>query len=128
MLSTKKYALFDKNGYPLSFYTEERHKGKIPKGAVEINVEHWLDFINNPAHRKWNGSKPVKCDAKSNITWEKIRQIRNTRLGACDWVVLPDVEMTKPKKIMWLDYRQKLRDLPKSFERPQDVVWPPSPK
>jgi len=65
-----KYAVFDENGFPKSFYDENIHGKKyiedengnlilnpdckIPSDAIEITDEQWLEFINNQGRRKWD--------------------------------------------------------------------------
>ena len=58
-------------------------------------------------------------------TWEQIRAQRDGLLAASDWTAFPDV--TLANKQAWLDYRQALRDITKTFSKPEDVVWPIKP-
>lgn len=51
-----KYAVFDAQGFPKSFYTPEVHTN-IPKKAIKITDEQWLEFINNQGQRKWDFDK-----------------------------------------------------------------------
>ena len=43
-----------------------------------------------------------------------LRLERDSKLAACDWVVLSDSQLTTSKKTAWKTYRQSLRDLPAS--------------
>ena len=45
-----------------------------------------------------------------------IREYRNKLLRDSDWVVLSDVRMEQKDKQVWLEYRQKLRDLPQIWK------------
>jgi hypothetical protein len=67
----------------------------------------------------------------------ELREIRDQLLTSCDWTQLPDVQdkFTSSKKEEWIEYRQKLRDLPENIEDPKPLVldpnhpdWPVSPE
>ena len=67
----------------------------------------------------------------------ELRVIRDQLLTSCDWTQLPDVQdkFTSSKKEEWIEYRQKLRDLPENIEDPKPLVldpnhpdWPISPE
>lgn len=67
----------------------------------------------------------------------ELRGIRDQLLTSCDWTQLPDVQstFTSSKKEEWIEYRQKLRDLPENIEDPKPLVldpnhpdWPVSPE
>lgn len=67
----------------------------------------------------------------------ELREIRDQLLTSCDWTQLPDVrdKFTSSKKEEWIEYRQKLRDLPENIEDPKPLVldpnhqdWPISPE
>ncbi len=46
-------AVFDINGFPSGFYSDELHGENIPVEAIEITEEQWQEFINHPRLRKW---------------------------------------------------------------------------
>jgi len=52
-----KYAIFDENGFPKAFYSPDIHGDNIPKEAIEITDEQWLEFINNQGRRRWDFEK-----------------------------------------------------------------------
>ena len=56
---------------------------------------------------------------------EEVRSIRNEELSKTDWVVLPDSPLDNPRA--WLDYRQKLRDIPGQENFPYLITWPSKP-
>jgi hypothetical protein len=67
----------------------------------------------------------------------ELRQIRDHLLFLCDWTQLPDVQnkFTSSKKEEWIEYRQKLRNLPENIEDPKPLVldlshsqWPIKPE
>lgn len=66
--------------------------------------------------------------------WSEFRRARNKRLAWSDWSQLSDVSLTDEKKELWVDYRQKLRDLTNVIEDPKPLVldfyhpdWPEMP-
>ena len=59
-------------------------------------------------------------------TWEKIRAQRDQLLTQSHWTTLPDAQ-PKPSKEAWLNYRQALRDVTKTFSLPEAVIWPTKP-
>jgi len=52
-----------------------------------------------------------------------LREERDRRLAASDWMVVPDRTATQAQ----LDYRQALRDVPRNYASLDDVVWPEKP-
>jgi hypothetical protein len=61
------------------------------------------------------------------LGWDYIRVLRNNALGACDWTVLPDNQLSNVDKEKWLVYRQELRDITTAFENPKEVIFPDLP-
>jgi hypothetical protein len=59
-------------------------------------------------------------------TMDSVRAKRDALLQSSDWVGLTDAVVKN--KEQWLSYRQALRDLPQSFETPEEVVWPTKPE
>lgn len=62
------------------------------------------------------------------MTWETIKAARDMLLKKTDWTQLIDVSISEGDKKLWAEYRQKLRDIPKDFRTPNEVVWPTSPE
>lgn len=54
-----KYAVFEKSGFPIAFYSSEIHgtmgedASLVPTDAIEITDAQWQDFIDNQGYRKW---------------------------------------------------------------------------
>jgi hypothetical protein len=66
-------------------------------------------------------------DKQNKDKWNNIRSNRNGLLAQTDWCVLPDAPFT-PEQIEEIKvYRQKLRDISKDYENPDDVVFPELP-
>lgn len=64
--------------------------------------------------------------------WEKLRAERNRRLAETDWVTLQAVDASVDGlgvqlPVLWMTYRQELRDLPANTTDPANPVWPIKP-
>jgi len=83
--------------------------------------------------------------AAYDLDFTQVRIERNSRLAGCDWTQLSDatfgnhhvwdgeqekyVETDDPITVEeWVAYRQELRDLPGSFTKVSEVVWPTPPE
>ena len=66
-------------------------------------------------------------------TAEEIRAQRDTLLAESDWVVTKAIEQNAQDglgvqiPVVWLDYRQALRDIPQQAGFPDNVTWPTQP-
>lgn len=60
-------------------------------------------------------------------TWDVIRAERDRLLTACDWTMVSDTPLSDAESKAWSDYRQALRDIPQTFNDPNNVVWPKAP-
>jgi hypothetical protein len=54
-----KYAILNIDGTPKSFYDDKVHK-KIPKEAINISDEQWLECINNQGTRAFINGQLVE--------------------------------------------------------------------
>ena len=59
--------------------------------------------------------------------WNQIKYQRDLYLQQCDWTQLPAAVLTIEEKAAWQDYRQALRDIPQTFNSPDEVVYPVMP-
>lgn len=59
--------------------------------------------------------------------WFDLRSLRNAKLSECDWVVLPDSQLSPEQRTAWAAYRQELRDLPENTQDPLNPTWPNHP-
>lgn len=68
-------------------------------------------------------------DQIDDIKWQKVRSIRNSLLQDSDVYIFPDrwEKYNQATKDSWSNYRQSLRDLPITFIKADDVVWPVKP-
>ena len=66
-------------------------------------------------------------------TAEEVRARRDQLLAESDWVVTKEVEKNARDglgiqiPVVWLDYRQALRDIPQQAGFPDNVTWPTAP-
>ena len=114
------------------FYCEEIHGTNIPSDRVQITNEQHENLLNEQSNGKQivpdkNGYPIAIVPPIIPPTWEQIRSQRDAFLKDSDWSVAGDAT-PKPSKESWLTYRQALRDLPQSFETPEEVVWPTKPE
>ncbi|WP_073522761.1 tail fiber assembly protein [Pseudomonas fluorescens] len=73
--------------------------------------------------------KPLFVPAELHpiIKWEMIRKARDQDLSASDYAAMPDYPMLETNKLIFAEYRQKLRDIPDQGEDPDVVLWPSKP-
>ena len=65
--------------------------------------------------------------AAADQDFREVRMQRNGLLTASDWTQLADSPLADEKKTEWVTYRQSLRDLPATYTRVSEVVWPTPP-
>ena len=121
--------------------TVARPKTKTEYVALLASLEHQIKDIeasNKAAQEKYAADRAaVDKDFEAKIQaakedagnqWTAVRLLRDQLLRDSDWAVLPDTPPAKTALDAWKTYRQALRDLPQTYERPADVVWPEAPK
>ena len=62
-----------------------------------------------------------------NNYWGMIREKRNELIKLTDWSQTSDAPLTPEKKAEFTAYRQALRDIPQTYDNPDDIVWPTKP-
>ena len=99
----------------------------VPAFATEVEPPQ----LSSEQVAFWNGSQWEIKDAPKpeapKITWDQVRMKRNALIAQSDWVMFEDAS-PKPSKEAWLTYRQVLRDIPQTFSKPEEVVWPEKPE
>lgn len=58
---------------------------------------------------------------------QDVRVRRAVLLTQTDWTQMPDAPLIDEKKAEFTAYRQVLRDIPQTYDNPDDVVWPQKP-
>ena len=81
----------------------------------------WEDTRTKPSWQDLTSEWPNHED---HIVWGTLRSNRNLLLVESDWTQVSDSPVDTTA---WATYRQALRDLPQSFNSPEDVVWPNAP-
>ena len=92
----------------------------IPKDSSNRHYAQFLEELKN-------GEAELVPYTPPAPTWEQIRSQRDSLLKDSDWSVASDAN-PKPSKEAWLDYRKALRDVPQTFSKPEEVVWPSKPE
>ena len=72
---------------------------------------------------EWNR---YEKDDKPALDLENLRIERNSLLSQTDWTQNRDVTLSNDAD--WKTYRQKLRDVTKTYKSLKDVKWPTAPK
>ena len=92
-----------------------------------------LAWLGNPAYMDagWFDTgipappKPVTEDNDPKILAKKTAR---ALLTDSDWTMMPDVPMSKGKRIAWEEYRRALREIKLQPGFPDDIKWPPKPE
>jgi len=79
---------------------------KPPKEEFEVKLQELID------------AQPLK----------ELRQERDRRLQAVDWVAVKAFTTSTPVPEAWATYMQALRDLPATTGDPKNPVWPAVPE
>jgi len=64
------------------------------------------------------------ADGANDRAAVRVREERDVKLAACDWMANSDVTMSDA----WRTYRQALRDVPTQASFPSSITWPTEPK
>ena len=93
----------------------------------EINPQEWrvnLETMELEARIK----SPEELDTENMVL---LRGLRDQKLAACDWRVMPDSPLLEEQRSAWQVYRSALRNLPQEVPRPlvdmSAVIWPSEP-
>jgi hypothetical protein len=114
-----------------SFYETSLQYNDLPIDCIEISNEKHSDLLERQGNENKQiipdeSGNPILVESVSYITWDDVRILRNEKLAESDWIMLQDAK-PKPNKEVWLDYRQKLRDITENFADPNLIIWPPEP-
>lgn len=93
-------------------------------GAGEGVINRYLtdDLVGVP--KKFT-TKVVKHKSVEFLSWDEVREWREEELKDSDWRVVIDYPNSDQQA--WIDYRNKLRDLPQDYSEMVDVVVPDKP-
>lgn len=86
---------------------------------VGLNDQGWFEVP---------GELPVAETSTSALTPSEFALQRALQLlQESDWTMLSDISHTREKKIQWIEYRAKLRDIEKQAGFPDTIAWPTKP-
>ena len=111
------------NAYPQSNAENVGHM-QLPLGVRTETLDIRID-ANGNIETFTNKNRDMYYWAISD--WDVIRTKRNKLLAACDWTQVPDSPLSTEKKQEWVTYREQLRDITSTFQKPSDVLWPVVP-
>jgi len=94
----------------------------ISDGVYNIKV-----YKNKKNGSHFEGDDTAKDARILADKWKNIRNFRNQDLASSDWTILDDSPLASSKKLEWQVYRQKLRDIPKDNDDPDNIDWPVKP-
>ena len=63
----------------------------------------------------------------ADLDMNHVRGQRDGQLRASDWTQISDTALAGHTAEEWARYRQSLRDLPQTYSRVSEVVWPMDP-
>ena len=126
-----KYALFTKEGNLKTIWGDKSKLG-LDDGNFIIDVEDDFEMMGYITSYDFENEKIVQVDedlsvlpGPEEIALQNLRNERNRLLVETDWTQLPDVP--EETKNAWQTYRQELRDITKTYQSLDTVVWPTKP-
>ena len=63
----------------------------------------------------------------ADLDLRNVRAQRNGMLSGSDWTQIGDAALGDHTAEEWATYREELRDLPETYSRVSEVVWPNDP-
>ena len=72
----------------------------------------------------------AELDARAeaaDLDMNRVRSQRDGQLRGSDWTQLGDAALADHTAEEWATYRQTLRDVPQTYNRVSEVVWPLDP-
>ena len=86
--------------------------------------------VVNGQYIELDESELAELDARaeaSDLDLSMVRSQRNGMLSASDWTQIGDAALGDHTAEEWRIHRQALRDLPQTYSRVSEVVWPNDP-
>lgn len=107
---------------------DELHESlTVPTGHAIMIIPESVEIPQAIVHVENADSEAPKFITDKDIIdrqWDSVRQLRQFKLAASDWIFISDY--VHPKKEEWAVYRQALRDMTKQAN-PFALVWPQAP-
>ena len=86
--------------------------------------------IVNNVRSELTAEEEAEIDARreaADLDMNEVRGQRDGQLRGTDWTQLGDAALAGHTAEEWATYRQTLRDLPQTYSRVSEVVWPNDP-
>lgn len=93
----------------------------LPPTVSKSQVLEWDSKLISWNVRDKTGEE-ISLEAEK--AWGIVRKKRNQLLSETDYVVIISHETNQPIEQRFLDYRQKLRNIPQDYENVEDIQWP----
>jgi len=114
-------------------------------GVEQVDGKWFTKYVLGPVFtdRAEQGDQPAQTAAEQEAAYKamkdeeqakSVRTSRNDKLKECDWVVTKAVDQNAQDSlgiqvpVVWLTYRQALRDVTAQAGFPWNVVWPTAPE
>jgi hypothetical protein len=101
-------------------------------GVEQVEGKWYTKYILGPVFDTVEQEAAYKAQ-KDAESAKSVRDLRARLLAECDWVITKAVDQNAQDgfgvqiPVVWLDYRQALRDIPSQEGFPYNVSWPTSP-
>lgn len=118
-------ALKQHNWFPIETISENKEIIESTEYVIEENLVKEIITTRDRTQEEIDKGLIQKTESK----WRSIRSQRDILLKKSDLNILPDKwdEMDSDTKLNWSSYRKQLRDIPQTFENPDDIIWPTEP-
>ena len=86
--------------------------------------------VVNGVYYDLTAEEEAEMDARieaHDLDMDNMRGQRNALLSGSDWTQIGDAALGDHTAEEWATYRQSLRDLPATYSRVSEVVWPNDP-
>ena len=87
--------------------------------------------IVNNVRSELTAEEEAELDARreaADLDMNEVRGQRDGQLRGTDWTQLGDAALGDHTAEEWATYRQALRDVPQTYSRVSEVVWPEPPE
>lgn len=98
------------------------------KYKIKLNGS-WLEWQNYTGSIREiiNSIDPMAEFEIAFSSMDEARKERDKRITDTDWTQTIDCPLSVDKKSEFTAYRQVLRDIPQTYDNPDDIVWPTKP-
>ena len=86
--------------------------------------------VVNGVYYDLTAEEEAELDAQAeaaDLDMRDVRRRRDGQLRNTDWTQIGDAALAGHTAEEWATYRQSLRDLPQTYSRVSEVVWPNDP-